>query len=451
MRRTHNVAILTLVIIAIVYLFAQPGESLAQNSQENFTSKQSLADQHHHSPGGSTAKTGKLNTWTNPKPVISPGSLPVSPPNKPSNKEGNTHPSNDAFNLPSPGPPAESSLSPVQPDVNPGVQGDKAASRVEVEFPFQNDLPLELSVDLLRSLANHHPHNYDPDGPKTYAFATFMATHNPSLKDPYYLAIHSLIYRLLWAPRSKTSKYPLVVFVAPFVTAEQRTLLSGAGAVVRELPLVEWEANVPNMQKRWRDQFSKLNMWKETEFARIAFLDADAFPLSNLDDMFNQASARSCDEAKLSVDDYLSDQHPVCENFVFAGVPQDPFNPNGMVNGGLLLFTPSKRMHQRLLQNYLKMDRYDVSLVEQGFLGWQFSHEGAFPATPLAREWGAFFPQEEEEGKLKVVHEKIWVAKDGWMQREWQDTWIEMSQFYMSPEFMEARTRDGTGNHKIQN
>ncbi|KAH7134904.1 nucleotide-diphospho-sugar transferase [Dendryphion nanum] len=311
----------------------------------------------------------------------------------------------------------------------------------QAEFPFQNDLSLEVPVRTLSSLATANPHNYSPDGPRTYTYATFMATQNPSLKDPYYLAIHSLIYRVLWSPHSRTSKYPFVVFVADFVTLEQRQLLAGAGAIVRELSALEWNPNVPGIQHRWRDLFAKLNMWNETEFERIIFLDADAFPLTNIDAMFDIAPVQKCVQEKLHPDDYLADGTPVCEPYIFAGVPQNPFDTSRVnINVGSMVFTPSKRMHQRLLQNYVKTDRYDCLMAEQAFLNWQFDSQGAFPPTLLEREWGGFFPKQDEEGKLKVVHEKLWVEKDGWMKKEWEFIWQEMWMFYNGDDFRRIRT-----------
>ncbi|PVI01542.1 glycosyltransferase family 8 protein [Periconia macrospinosa] len=317
-------------------------------------------------------------------------------------------------------------------------------SSFHAEYPFQNDLPINLPTTNLKLFSNHAPHNYKSEGQNTYAYATFMATRNPSVKDPYYLAIHSLIHRLLWSDRSSSAKYPFIVFVADFVTQEQRDLLSGAGAVVRELQPLEWKPNVPGVQARWKDLFAKLNMWNETDFTRILFLDADAFPLGKIDDMFETAPLQQCKSAKITDDDKLLDGTPVCEPYVFAGVPQQPFNatdPN--INVGSMVFSPSKHMHQRLLQNYVKTDRYDCLMAEQAFLNWQFNPNGAFPPTKLEREWGGFFPDETEEGKLKVVHEKIWSqGESSWMSREWNRGWRELENFYESEGFAKMRGVD---------
>lgn len=299
---------------------------------------------------------------------------------------------------------------------------------------------------MLDGLKTLNPHNYHAkDAHPPYAYATFMASRNPSLQDPYYLAIHSLIYRLLWSPRSKSTTYPLLVFVADFVTPEQRALLSGAGALVRDLAPLPWTPNVPDPQARWADLFAKLHMWNETEFSRLVFLDADAFPLANIDAMFDLAPLQHCREDRLQLDDFLADRTPVCEDYVFAGVPQDPArSATRNLNVGSMVLSPSEGMHARLLQNYGKTDKYDARMAEQAFLDWQFSADGAFPGSPLEREWGGFFPGEDEKGKLKIVHEKIW-SGEGWTKVEWDETWTEMMGFYSSKEFLEERERDGGG------
>ena len=313
-----------------------------------------------------------------------------------------------------------------------------------IGFDFQKDLTLNLPVDTFNSLSKHEPHNYNPNGKPSYTYATFFTSRNPSIEDPYYLAIHSLIYRILWSQRSKTSHHPFVVFVGDFVSSQQRALLWGAGALVRELAPLPWNPVDTGVLDRWRDLFAKLNMWNETEFSRILFLDADAFPVAPIDDMFELKKEWHCIETKMQLDDFLPDGEPVCEPYIFAGVPADPYSIfDANINVGSMVFTPNSKQHQRLLQNYLKFDKYDVKMAEQAFLNWQFGINSAYPPGMLEREYGAFFPNEEEQKKLKVVHEKIWAAGDGWMKQEWDDTWKEMLEYYGSDEFKAARRADG--------
>jgi inositol 3-alpha-galactosyltransferase len=318
------------------------------------------------------------------------------------------------------------------------------------EFTFQNDLDLDFPFAALKKFSHYAPLHYSPSGPRTYAYATFMATRNPSLKDPYFLAILSVMHRILWSPRSRTQKnYPFIVFVANFVTQEQRSVLRGAGAVVRELAPLEWTCTKPGVQARWKDLFAKLNMWAETDFSRIIFLDADAFPVTCIDDMFDIAPLQHCVRNKLELYDHLPPLEPVCEDYVFAGVPQNYDDPNDLnINVGAMVFSPSERQHARLIQNYRKTDRYDCEMAEQAFLNWQFNPAGAYPPTKLEREWGGFFPKEADEGRLKVVHEKLWsgnIAEESgvWLKVEWETGWGEMVEWYENEEFRREREKTG--------
>lgn len=311
---------------------------------------------------------------------------------------------------------------------------------------FQKDLDLKLPVDIFNSLSKYLPHNYDPDDAAPYTYATFFASRNPSVEDPYYLAIQSLIYRILWSPRSRTSKHPFVVFVADFVSAEQRRLLAGTGAIVRELAPLPWQPTDPGVVDRWKDLFAKLHMWNETSFSRILFLDADALPIAPIDDMFELKKVRNCIESKMQLDDFLPGGEPVCEPYIFAGVPMNPFSIFDVeINVGSMVFTPNAKQYRRLVQNYLKFDKYDVKMAEQAFLNWQFGINSAYPPGMLPREYGAFFPKKDGEMGLKVVHEKLWAFRKGPWKNEWDRTWEEMTSFYGSEEFVTARKADGEG------
>ncbi|USP77733.1 glycosyltransferase family 8 protein [Curvularia clavata] len=426
MRRRHNIALATIACLGTILLVSQHSSHSRHvgvthayyDTKESNTGIEVLPSDLKASPQSQGAAA---SPQTDPKKHVTAGD--------------DSSPAKAAPESPG------SAAAPPEDKSVPAAQNGQTV--LEAEFAFQKELDLILPIPTLQRFTGHKPHNYVPGGTEKYAYATFLATRNPSIKDPYFLAIHSLIYRLLWSPQSRTQKHPFIVYVAEYVTAEQRALLSGAGALVRELSPLPWHPNVPGVQNRWKDLFAKLNMWKETEFRRILFLDADAFPLANMDEMFDIPKVSSCIPEKLHLDDFLADG-PVCEPYVFAGIPQDPFNiehPN--INVGSMVFTPSLRMHQRLLQNYVKTDKYDCLMAEQAFLNWQFGPETAFPATRLERQWGGFFPSEDEVNKLKVVHEKIWVAEGGWLKEEWQRGWRDMIAFYEGPEFAQEREKDG--------
>jgi hypothetical protein len=434
MRRHHNIFAATLLVIGLIYLYARRDNGLLD--QASFPAGKGA----HGVIGADYDTVNHLNIPPHSPVASAPpdSSIPDSVADEHSfDNSGKQSQSQADDRLPT----GHEGLPTAQSPLPQESKDDTATSRLE--FSFQNNLNLDLPVSILQQFSTSPPLHYNADAPKPYAFATFMATRNPSLKDPYFLAIHSLIHRVLWSPHTRTQKnYPFIVFVADFVTPEQRALLSGAGAIVRELAPQEWHCDSSGVQKRWNDLFAKLNMWAEVDIERILFLDADAFPLANIDDMFDLAPEQACVESKVALDDFLPDRSPVCEPYVFTGVPQNPFSmdaPN--INVGSMVFKPSVRMHQRLLQNYMKTDHYDCGMAEQAFLNWQFSPQGAYPPTTLERQWGGFFPTDEDEYKLKIVHEKLWSVEEGWLKKEWERGWQEMSMWYASEEFVAARMK----------
>lgn len=279
-------------------------------------------------------------------------------------------------------------------------------------------------------LKSCRPRNYKGEGYETYA--TFFSTRDSSLHDPYFLATQQIIYRLLWDPRSNNS-HPVVVFVAPYISQIQRNYFMAAGAMVRELELVDWQPTVKTtVAPRWKEMFSKLNMWKQTDFSRILYLDTDAFPLTHLDELFDVAKEQTCKEK--------DGKDPEACQYVFTAVAQE----KGYLNAGLLLLKPDLAMHARLIRDIEDRDAYDQNMVEQAFLNHEFSPKGPFPAQLLERKWNALYTTNEDEGKINVIHEKIWIMlPEHFASNYFKDTWDAMIRLYESDDFVEMRREDG--------
>lgn len=287
---------------------------------------------------------------------------------------------------------------------------------------FQDDLHDYENAKFDLGMKSYRPHNYRGEGHETYA--TFLSTRNSSLKDPYFLATQQITYRLLWDPRSKSS-HPVVVFVAPYISQIQRDYLMAAGAMVRELELIEWQpSHKSKAQPRWREMFSKLNFWKQTDFSRILYLDTDAFPLTHLDELFDIAKEQTCEEE-------------ACP-YVFTAVEHEW----GGLNAGMMVFKPDLAMHTLLMREMHERD-YDQNMVEQAFLDHEFDVNGPRPAQYIERKWNALFTTDEDEGKINVIHEKLWAMHDHFAWNYFRETWDAMIELYESEEFVWMREADG--------
>lgn len=321
--------------------------------------------------------------------------------------------------------------------------GDDSAFN-EVKFAFQEDL-VEYRIPKMNiaGLKQYAPHN--DHGLGQFAYATYLSTRNNSVHDPYFLSAQQLVYRLLWDPKSRSAFHPVIVFVAPFIPQEQRDILAAQGAIVRELDLVPWDPPPSEDGSmfpfaRWKDLFSKLNIWGQTDFSRIVFLDLDAFPVQNLDSIFEDSVAprQHCKPELLPAEDKAHERE-ICD-YVFAGA--------GLwdgINVGVVVLEPNRYMHERLLRESQDTTKFDNKMAEQAFLNYAFGKTGPFPPHEIGREWNGYYPQEGEAGLLKVVHEKLWIFGDltGWTKNIFHDGWDEILALYESPQFELLRKQDG--------
>lgn len=289
------------------------------------------------------------------------------------------------------------------------------------------------AVDL-EELSKYQPHNYKGLG--NPAFATLFGTRNGSLADPNFVCTQELVFRILWADDKRSDRYPVVVFVLPFVSQLQRRYLTAAGAIVQEVELREFKNGEGT--GRYRDQFAKLNMWKHTEYSDIFYLDADALPWKNMDAIF-ETPVQRCNPNLLPPEDRRH-REEICD-YRFAAWVDDR---DQQINAGVMLLRPNKYMFERLLRGYRRVrDNVDWR-IEQGFLNDTFADPGPFPRHRLGPGWNG--GQKEGETSHYVVHAKVWALTSGelkWLGDEFRQTWRDMVALYESPEFARLRQQDG--------
>jgi hypothetical protein len=306
------------------------------------------------------------------------------------------------------------------------------------------------------ALAKYPPHNVNE--PSKRAFATFYCTRSPDMRGPYFEATQQVIWRLLWS--DYRSKYPVIIFVCPFIPKANRDVFAGQGAIVKEIGLLD--DIIPDDQvstKRWIDVLSKLNVWAEVEWDRIVFLDSDAFPVTNIDDLFDEVPVQRCKEEMLSPEDKAVVNNgkggdEMC-NYVYGGVQQ--FTADN-INAGMLVIKPNLDLHAKILRAARSRQGYELQDMEQGILKSMnaFSFEGPFPVFRMKQIWNAL-PEyyleyrdkglEKEHGKIRVLHSKLWNRAWGGyinateLNDRWDVDWMTMCRFFddVGSGFEEAR------------
>jgi inositol 3-alpha-galactosyltransferase len=306
------------------------------------------------------------------------------------------------------------------------------------------------------SLSTFPAHNINE--PSKNAFATFYCDREPNVRGPYFEATQSLIWRLLWS--EYRSKYPIIVFVCPFIPEENRRVLMGQGAIVKEIELLD--DIIPDESiatKRWIDVLSKLNLWKEVEWKRLVFLDSDAFPIRNIDDIFDLVPVQRCKKEALTPEDKaIMDsgigKEYMCD-YVYAGVP---YFGEDHVNAGMMILKPNLDMHAKLIRAARNTEDYNVEEMEQGVLKSKngFTLDGAFPVNRLPPIWNAlpeYYRKHRAEGletsigPIRVLHAKLWNRLwGGWnnlteLNDMWDLDWMKMCRFFDEDfsGFVEAR------------
>lgn len=299
-------------------------------------------------------------------------------------------------------------------------------------------------------LAKYPPQNLKDK--QDYAFATLMCTREPDERDPFFAAAQQLVWRILWSPWR--SIYPMIVFVCPSTPQYQRTILAGQGAVVEEIELVSGLIDPTKLHlSRWRDQLTKINMWTYTRYKRIAFMDSDAFPVKNIDDIFDIVPLQDCDANRLNTDDLEMLHRPngqdLCK-YTFGGAIMS--ETDNELNGGFFVFSPNLMWHEKLLRDAKKTNEYDEKTAEQGLLNSNlgFGINGPYKRYTISQDYNSdkeYYIAKKEAGKLdeiRIVHCKMWSPLSLlWapeLNVKWDVDWMSMCRWYDSDAFVSART-----------
>jgi len=138
-------------------------------------------------------------------------------------------------------------------------------------------------------------------------------------------------------------RFPFLLLVLPAV--KDRADLQRLGAIIHEIDALDYPFRVTAEKAAINKQcrYSKLHIWRYTDYEKIVFVDVDTLVLGPLDNVFSQAG----DAEFAAVRD--------------AG---DTFNT------GLFVLRPSLSTWKEMSSNYLNAPSYNQG--DQGFLNWFF-------------------------------------------------------------------------------
>lgn len=262
--------------------------------------------------------------------------------------------------------------------------------------------------------------------PAKVAFATILThskshTHDDMDKDEYFLSTRTLCYQLLHAEETRNRLgAPCVVLATPGVREDKKDRLRKDGATVISVSSIQ-SAWAQTEISTWTEMFSKLHLFRLTQYDLVAFMDNDVVLTSRLDGIF-QDPAVVIRKSKTNSTQDIEDAESMPKEYVFAALAElnrkHSFPPSAAnndfpnieyFNAGFFVFQPSKEMFEYHMSVLEIPNSFDASLMEQNLWNHVYRQEGNMPWTRLKSVWNIHYPTVSDVAKGAVsVHDKFW-------------------------------------------
>ena len=189
------------------------------------------------------------------------------------------------------------------------------------------------------------------------------------------------------------SAYPLVVAVTDGIGAQDRALLEADGCLLREVEPLRPPSGLRDSyaNARFAEVWTKLGVWRLTEFERLVVLDADMLVTQDMDELFDLpladdeiAACHACRCNPNRIASYPASWTPAgCAYTYLEGAGADPTVEvtDPYFNGGTLVLRPDEAVFQSLLGELASVkDLSRYVFAEQDFLNEHF--RGRWVALP---------------------------------------------------------------------
>lgn len=235
------------------------------------------------------------------------------------------------------------------------------------------------------------------------AWAVVLTSTNDYIKGVLALkhAMHDLYH----------SQYPLLVLYTSVVIPSVVETLKEIGCLVKEIEPIHPNGKVEYKSARFVETWTKLAVWKQTEFERLILLDADMLPLQNMDELMSihlekdwVAACHACICNPQHIKHYPATWVP--ENCAYTGtttidVPSENDVKLNYFNSGLIVLNPDQEKFDAMI-NYLNSiaDLNIYPFPDQDFLNEIFKDQW----KPISYIYNAL-------KTLQWAHEPMWDIK----------------------------------------
>jgi len=190
--------------------------------------------------------------------------------------------------------------------------------------------------------------------------------------------------------RSSGNTKDLIVMVTEDVTDEAKDLLKDYDVKFSPVEKIYYDGpgEVLSRYKNssWK-MFTKLNIWKHTDYDKLVYLDADTLILKNIDKLFEY--------------DELAAVNGGSEGLKYFGI-----------EGGILVIKPNIQTYNKLIKA-LGSGQYDIRMSDQSFLNDYFSKHAIINHIPETynRRW----KKNRDYSSCHIFHfnaDKPWIAPE---------------------------------------
>jgi glycogenin glucosyltransferase len=177
-----------------------------------------------------------------------------------------------------------------------------------------------------------------------------MLASKPTMNDRAYLSFLATddflpgVRVLADSLRKSGSSAPLLVLVTDNVSNATRAELDALEIATREIPRIPFPPGLKVREERWRNNYSKLHIFGQSQFRKAVYLDADMLVCANLDGLFERPHMSAVNAGGM-----------LWRNRHWTGL-----------NAGLMVIEPSEALFQRMASQIGIIDSMDMS--DQGFL-----------------------------------------------------------------------------------
>ena len=186
--------------------------------------------------------------------------------------------------------------------------------------------------------------------------------------------------------KSHNTRYPLLCMVTDLVSQEGREKLIKCGYILSDIDKIS-PHRVDGIKDRYKDNswmmFTKLNLWKQTQFDKLVFIDADCLAIQNVDEMMDFPSVSAVRDVSY-----------------------------GGISAGVMVLEPSLEIFDDLMKD-INSDVYDNTYSDQSYLDWFLKDRMMWNEIPI--EYNVLQKRVPFQPGVKLYHyngQKPWISDD---------------------------------------